>query len=251
MSENANPESTPPATETPSSSAAPTATWRAGQHSRFAGRSAEEILGIAETLADVATRFNQPIPQQQPQPSRFDLDLPDEEYLTGRQVKGILQQLAQQQPQGDPVAQAQAAGALYLAVKNDPSNRDVFAKWEAEVRQEVSKLPVPYWNLDTLTSIVKIVRSNHVDELAAEKAQRLIDESHPTIRSGSGGGSGSVPNAQLTLQAEGIPAEWKALAAREGIDEAKVREFCELSGITEAQYYADLAKYGKGSMIRG
>jgi hypothetical protein len=204
---------------------------------------AAEIHGYAEGLANVAERFNQPVPQAQP--DRFDLDLPDEEYLSGKQVKGILRQY---QPV-DQAARNLGAQALYGQVR--AACADDFKRWGPEIDRHIGQIDRAYWTYDALISIVKLVRGEHVDELVAEKAQRLANESHPTIRSGSGG-SGSGPHTQqTTLDSDTVPAEWRAKALKEGIDEAKVTEFCQMTGQTREQYYAELAKYGKGAHISG
>lgn len=194
-------------------------------------------------------RFNQPTPQPQAPVNRFDFDLPDDEFLTGRQVRGILNQMASQPGPVDNEARAQnAANAWGMAEIKHP---DEFKRWGQEIRNEAAKLPVQYWNLDNLSQIVRIVRSNHIEELAAEKAQRLINESHPTIRSGTGG-SGSGPlTQQISVEADGVPKGWATQAKAAGITEAEVREFCAQVGITPEQYMADLVKYGKGAVIRG
>lgn len=236
------------------SSTAPTSgepsRWAAPQHSRFAGRTAEEILGIAELAVDQLSKFNQPVPQPQAQPqaNRFDLDLPDDEYLTGRQVKGILQQVANQPPPVDQQARNLAAQSVYAAAQIRWGEE--FRRWKPEIDGEIRKLPVEYWTNDNLDVIVKMVRSNHIDELAAEKAQRLLNESHPTIRSGTGG-SGGVPSTQRTLADQNLPDGWKQQAASAGITEATVLEFCQITGQTPEQYLASVEAYGKGAVIRG
>lgn len=243
---NSEPTTPAPSPTAPPSGAAAPEQWRAGT-GRYAGMTAEQILGIAEGLAVVAERFNQPVPQAPPDPvDRFSLD--DESYVQGKEVKQILRQVLNQAPPQDYGARQLAAQSVYGLLKLQYPEE--FRKWEPEIRAEASKLPLDYWNLDNLTTIIRIVRGNHVDEIAAEKAQRLVDESHPTIRSGTGG-SGSVPRENLTLEAEGIPAEWKAAAKAQGLTEAQVREFCELAGITERQYYQDLMKWGKAGVIHG
>lgn len=239
---------------TPSSPAsAPTSgaePWKAGAHSRFAGRSPEEILGIAEALASVAERFNQPVPQPVEQPrNRFDFDIPDDQYVDGRQVKQILTQFANQPAPVDYIARQQAIAQAIYTLKRDHAAD--FQKWGSEIQAEWNKLPQEYWNVDTLGQLIRIVRSNHVDEIAAEKAQRLRDESHPTIRSGSGG-SGSVPNTQSNVFETG-PQDLLARARQVGIsNEAELHAACkELGGVTPEQYVAELEKYGRSAIVRG
>jgi hypothetical protein len=253
MSENEQPPSTPETTSNPSPTAPPTgaASWVAPQHSQFAGRSAEEILGIAEMAASQLARFNQtPQVPVQPPVNRFDYDLPDDEYLTGKQVKGIMQQLQNQGPPVDSTARALAAQSLYTNLR--AQHAESFKRWGSEIDREIGKLDVSYWTYDHLNTIVNMVRANHVDELVAEKAQRLANESHPTIRSGTGG-SGSGPHTQQrTLDSETMPKGWLEKARSQGIDESTVREFAQMQGITPDEYLAQVEQYGKnGAVIRG
>ena len=195
-------------------------------------------------------RFNQ-TPQAPEQPkNRFDFDLPDDEYLTGRQVKGIMQQIANQGPPVDTTARNLAAQGLYSNIRQ--SRADEFKRWGSEIDAEIRRLPVEYWTYDALNTIVKMVRANHVDELVAERAQRLRDESHPTIRSGSGGSGSGIPTQQRSLESETLPRGWVERAKANGIDESVVREFAQIAGITPDEYLADVEKYGKnGAVIRG
>jgi hypothetical protein len=222
--------------------------WTAGQHSPFAGRSAEEILGIAEAQAAMLNRPVQVQMPQQQQYGRFDLDIADEDYVDGKRLKQIVSRFANNAQSVDYGARQQAAGALLATV--EMRRADDFRRWGLEIRQELVKLDPGNWTLDNLNIVVDIVKSRHIDELAAEKAQRLVSESHPTIRSGTGGTAG-VPYKQKTMSSDGVPAEWRQAASAAGITEQQIWEFCQQAGISEEQYYSDLIKYGKGGTIHG
>ena len=254
MPEPETPASTPETTPSPSPTPPPSgaANWVAPAHSQFAGRSAEEILGIAEMAAAQLARFNQqPHVPEQPK-NRFDYDLPadDSEYLQVGQVRRLIGAIANQPAPVDETARQIAAQGLYGNIRTTRS--DEFKRWQSEIDAEIRKLPVQYWTYDALNTIVNMVRANHVDELVAEKAQRLAGEQHLTIRSGTGG-SGSGPNTQQrTLDSDTLPRGWVDRARSLGIDESTVREFAQMQGITPDDYLADVEKYGKnGAVIRG
>ena len=239
--------------ETPSDPGGPPGTtaepprWVAGQHSSFAGRSAEEILGIAEAQAAMLAR---PVQVQVPQQmSRFDLDIADEDYVDGKRLKQLVSRFANNPNTVDYGARQQAAGALLATVEMRRSEE--FKRWGMEIRQELVKLDPGNWTLDNLNIVVDIVKSRHIDELAAEKAQRLVSESHPTIRSGTGGTGSGVPYKQQNMDSEGVPREWAQAAKAAGISEQQIWEFCQAAGISEQQYYTDLIKYGKGGHVHG
>jgi hypothetical protein len=219
----------------------------AGQHSAFAGRSAEEILGIAEAQAAM---LNRPVQVQVPQQqySRFDMDVPDDDYVSGKQLKALASRFANNAHSVDYGARQQAAGALLATV--EMRRHEEFKRWGTEIRQELVKLDPGNWTLDNLNIVVDIVKSRHIDELAAEKAQRLVSESHPTIRSGTGGSNG-VPYKPKTMDSDGVPREWTQAAKAAGISEQQIWEFCQAAGISEETYYNDLIKYGKGGTIHG
>lgn len=224
--------------------------WVAGQNSAFAGKTAEEILNIAEAQAQALSRPVQvQVPQQPVQYSRFDLDMADDDFVDGKRLKALVNRFAQNPNTIDYAARQQAAGALLATI--EMRRAEDFRRWGTEIRQELLKLDPGVWTLDNLNIVVDIVRSRHIDELAAEKAQRLVNESHPTIRSGSGGSGSGVPYKPMTMESEGVPREWREAARAQGITEQQIWEFCAQAGITEEQYYKDLVKYGKGGVIHG
>lgn len=214
----------------------------------------EEILGIAtgqaaalENANALLNRFNQPaaVPEQR---NRFDFDVPDDQYVEGRHVNAILRQLANQPTPTDPVARQLAAQGLLSAIRMERA--DEFKRWGNEINGEIQKLPPEYWTVDNLNTLVNVVKSRHIDELVTEKARLFADESHPTIRSGSGG-SGGVSPTQLTLSSDRLPKSWVDKAKAMGVDEHTVREFCQVTGQTEDQYLAEIERYGKNGVVRG
>ena len=245
MPENEQPKTEPqtPAAGTPTP-ISPPAEWTAGPQSRFAGKTKEEILGIAEGLAVVAERFNQPIVQAPPV-NRFDLDLPDDQYVDGRQVKQLLAQYANAPAPTDPRAAQAILGIVQM------QRADEFKRWGGEIQGFIRGMALEHWTLDNLNMAVDIVKSRHIDDLAAEKAQRIINESHPTIRSGSGGSGGVLHTQQRTLADASLPKTWVDQARARGIDESVVREFAAMQGTTPEEYLAEVEKYGKGAVIRG
>lgn len=215
----------------------------------LAGKTAEEILGIAQGLIEANQRPIQV--QAQPQPmSRFDMDIADDDYVDGKKLKDMVRRMAAFNPNTlDYGARQQAAQALLATV--EMRRGDEFRRWGPEIRSELSKLDPGAWTLDNLNIVVDIVKSRHIDELAAEKAQRLVNESHPTIRSGAGGSASGTPYRQPTLQDDDVPKEWRQAAQAVGITEQQVWEFCQAAGISEEQYYRDLKKYGKSGFVNG
>ena len=102
------------------------------------------------------------------------------------------------------------------------------------------------WTLDNLETVVKLVKVDHIDELAREHAQQLASQMEPTIRSIGAGGSVSVPiDKAHSLESDKIPVEWKKRALAAGVTENVVREFCQTNEMTVEQFYKQFDHLGK------
>lgn len=227
------------------------------------GRSQAEVNQIAALAVEQLARFNQsPAPlQHQPQhhpngvppvATRFDLDLPDDDFISGRQMKALLQQYGQSQGQGDPVARRLALSNTMQTIQQ--MEADAFKRWGPELHIEISKIPEAMRDLDNLQLVVQIVRGRHVQELVDEQARqqaaRLTQEHVATIRSGTGG-STTIPNTQLDLKSDELPEHWRNLAQEHGLTMAAVQEFCQATGDTMESYFETVKKHGKGSVVHG
>lgn len=220
------PTSTPPGTTAPASPVA-AEPWRAGANApRWAqGKSAEEILGIADALLQAAPAPAPAAPVAPPQPT-FD----DNDYLTGAQVK---QYIAAQQNNNGAVELAASAnlGLLRSQYASD------FNKYGHEITAKLSGVPKNLWTLDNLETVVKLVRADHLDEIAQERATQLAANMPGTIRSTGAGSDFPAVNRETSLESEKIPAEWKRRAAAANVTERIVDEFCRANDITPAEFY--------------
>lgn len=192
---------------------------------------AEQILGIAKTAVDMLNGSAAPPAPAAPAAPAFDVA--DEEYLTGAQVKRLL--AAQRgAPDADPGVQMAADANLAFVRREFASD---FSKWSGEIDALIARVPANMRTIDNLTRVVKMVRSDHVEEIAAERAQQLATTLAPTIRP-TGGGSASAPvSPEYSLESEKIPAEWKERARAAKITEDTVRQFCYANGMTVEAFY--------------
>jgi hypothetical protein len=213
------------------------------------GKTAEEVLGIAEKLTGVVQTYvqtNAPLPTQPaptynvPTPTAPTFD-PDS-YIQRRDMETLAPRMIQDTvaPQFKSLYENLAQSNLETVKR---SNAVIFEKYGPEVYSYLAKVPIEQRTVDNLTTIVKLVRADHVDELASEIASRRVAEMEPTLRSN---GSPAVPVAtqeqKYTLQSDAIPQDWKDRAATAGLTEQAVEEFCRANDMTKAQFYSQFGK---------
>lgn len=247
------PSSAAPGTSTGAASPSPTVVaaepWRAGPTapSWAQGKTPEEILGLAVQLNDALGAVNQRPANGAPQPQNgnggngasaapFEADA----YVSGRELMAHAPSLVDQAvgPRFAGLYEMQAGTNLML-VKQDPKHADVFTKYGPEVNAILAQVPKERWSIDNLQKVVKMVAADHLDDLARLKAERLVADQGMTLRSsGAPLPSQPAPQPSNTLASEKIPTEWKERAAKAGITEATVREFCTVNNMTEEQFYS-------------
>jgi hypothetical protein len=183
-------------------------------------------------------------PVQQPPQQQYNA----EANLTYGDVNRIAPDLINQavNPQFQNVYQSLAQQALD-SVKRD--NGAIFDKYGPEVYSYLAKVPINDRTVDNITTIVKLVRGNHVEEIGREIAGRLVAEMEPQLRSN---GSPSLQVAQskpeYTLQSENIPKDWKDRAAQAGLTEQAVEEFCRANDMTPKDFYT---QFGTQAITEG
>ena len=180
----------------------------------------------------------------------------DDDYMTGRDVRALLTQAAAQQ------VTPQLNQAIDLAVSsNMAAARQLYTKefqrFGPEITAKLAAVPKNLWTLDNIETVIKLVKVDHHAELVREEATQLAATMEPTIRSTGAGGSVPVPLKEHSLASDRIPAEWKERAARVGVTEQVVRDFCQANDTTVEAFYkqfdtprntivADIGKVGNG-----
>jgi hypothetical protein len=169
----------------------------------------------------------------------------DDDFATGAQVRGYIDQRAQQFQQTlGATAEQTASMARGLVESQDP---EPFKRWGREIDQLLQNVPKHQWTLDAVRQAVRIVKADHVDELAAEKAERLAAERIPTMRSNGGAGTGSGPTTTYAgLDSPDIPDHWKRSAAAVGLSEREMQEFCAANGMTPEQF---VGQFKQGNIL--
>ena len=237
------PSPTPPTTTSGSVTPPETPVWRAGPNAPqwAANKTGDELLAQNIAMYGVLERFNQQntVPQQPTQVSAQQGvgEIADDDFLTGRQAKDLLNRFQQQFSQPNPDVVNLAASASLGIIQQKYAKE--FAKYGPEIQATLTQVPKTAWNLDNLERVVKFVRSEHISELAHEEAERMLAEMAPTMRSTGGAGSGLVPqtNNDRTLQSEKIDAGWRERAAKAGLTEQQLDDFCAKNDMTRDQFF--------------
>jgi hypothetical protein len=241
MPEIENTLTSPAATPTPSSTlpgttaGVPTtpvaADWRAPAGTKFAGMTAEQVLGIAQTATDMLqTNVAPPQPPAAPAPAAHDVG--DDEYMTGRDFRRALEA---QRATPDMTAVTLAADANLSIVRGQFAQD--FGRYGGEINALIDRVPANLRTIDNLRRCVNMVRSDHVDEIAAERAAQLAATIAPTLRPTGGGSAPAAVSREHSLESEKIPDAWKARARAANITEGTVSEFCRANGMSEADFY--------------
>jgi hypothetical protein len=187
-------------------------------------------------------QYQQP-PAQQPRP------FANEEYVSPAELQAYAPQAIQQYiaPQ---LQQTQAALASMALEQVRRDNAQIFQKYAGEVNELLAKVPVEQRTVDNLRLITDIVRGRHVEELASERASRLVAEMGTTVRSNGGQGAGgfqaSDTNSSSVLQNEKVPASWRAMAERVGLNERTIDDYLQANGMTREQF---VEQFNRGGIV--
>lgn len=196
------------------------------------GRTATEVLSLTQRLVE---RFTPPVAQAPaPVPSPAPQVFGPDDYVTGGQMQQAFTQYVQPDVQS---AQDLAASAVYSFAQM--KHQKEFSKYGPEIAQRLAGVPKKMWTLDNVETVVKLVKADHFADYQAEWETENRAKVEATIRSGGVGGSPPVAqqDKQNSLESEKIPVEWKTRAAKAGVTESTVREFCALNDMTPEQFY--------------
>lgn len=247
------PDEPTPTPSTPSSTEPPGSAWKAGENAPAwaRGKTPEEILGIAQQREQYLTQALQQAAQasyQTPQNTAQPTQVQDDDYLTGKQFKEVVGQYGQ----GVNSALVNAYEQTYqVALRSLRSEfKKDFELWGPEIMSKLQSLPLHLRNLDTMETVVKLVRSEHLDDLVKDQAQEMLATGNLTLRSnGSGQGYPGAPQSSNPLESEKLPADLKARLARQNVTMETVREFCRMNGTTVEQWLAEAEKAGSGVIV--
>lgn len=208
------------------------------------GKTASEVVGIGQQLYTTLERTiagqqpprpAAPAPQAAPQIGADD-------FLTAGQLSAYAPQLIQQHvnPTLQRMVETNAQNTLAFVRQK---HAETFQKYGPEVHAYLANVDKADWNVETLEKVVRLVRADHVEDIASEIATRRLSEAEVAWRS-SGAALPSVPqsNPSNSLQSEKIPSDWKARAEKAGITERTVLEFCQANDMTPDSFFAQFER---------
>lgn len=201
------------------------------------GKSASEVLEITTKLANVVQQNNlsQPPPRvEQPAPA-FSPD----DYITGSHLQSWGQQAVRDyvNPQLETLKTMTAQTNLNFVEREFA---DDFRRYGPEIHANLAQLTDKnLWTVDNLRRVVKFVKADHVEELAQERAARLVAEMEPNLGRSSGAPAVPVPTTdpKLSIKSESIPSAWRERAEKVGLTEQAVDEFCRANEMTREEFF--------------
>lgn len=168
----------------------------------------------------------------------------DDDLIDGKTMKAML--AAVQAPQQDPYQQQSLAQLAYGQVRQmEPK---VFQKWEPEILRHLNTMPKNLWTVDNINLVVKMVKAEHVEELASEKADALIAQRGFSTRT-----TGAAPNGQghanseVSLESDELPTDYRDRLKKAGVTMETVRSFCAANGMSVKSWF-ESAKKNAGVM---
>ena len=218
------------------------------------GKTPQEIAQLAREAVQVAQQsvMNQPVYQQPPpyQSAQVPAQQPQwmqqpDEYMTGRNMQEAgsyfltaAQQAAQQQ--SAPAIEIAAQNAVGLAKMQYAKD---FQKYGPEINSYLARVPKANWTLDAVETVVNLVRSRHVDDIARERAEEMIAQGqHPGLRAT---GAGSPPNSPASDPFAALSDPQKERLAKAGLRLPDIQRFCEANNLTVDKW---LKLYGGSAM---
>jgi len=178
-------------------------------------------------------------PVTSPTRTTFDTDAPldPEAYITGKDAIALADRIvARIQQQAQPTLDTAASAVYGMAALRHAKE---FGKYEPEIQTLLARVPKAQWTLDTMDTVVKLVKADHMADYRSEWEQEFVGKMEPTMRSIGNAGSASAPSVDKSqsLESEKIPTDWKLRAQKAGITESTVAEFCRANDMTTEAFF--------------
>lgn len=197
------------------------------------GKTMDEVAALSDQMYAELVKRQPAAPAAAPAPAtNGTAGLPtDDLWLTNPTAAGQMLLAHARQNEFAPAFanMAQQLGATAReVVKRDYA--DDFRKWGPEIDLYINQMDPQYRTIDNITKVVGVVRGNHIDEIAAERAQAKLNEmlnAGTVIRSGGApnGTATAMPGAAVDFTKAELPAEYARTLSRYGVTSEKLDEF--------------------------
>lgn len=213
------------------------------------GRTADEVAEAAQNLYDELTRLSSQPPSSAPEPTNMStpgaLQPPDPQLIYTdaaryqRELIAYQNALYQQQfaAQASPIAARLAETDKQLS--RNGRYADVWKRWESEIEAKLAGIPIEQRNLALYDQAAQLVRADHIDELAQERAEQL--QSNAGAGTERSGGNTSSPSYTLDKLDEVYDGEHPFFvnAREQRVTKDMIREHCRKMKISVDEFVAN------------
>lgn len=219
------------------------------------GKTSEEILGLVESQNRVITQHisipTPPAPAPQTPPAASGQWTSDDPYATPQQVQSWTKLAIEQQvgPMYQKVIEQNAQTALSIAQRDE---QQMFQRYGPEINAMLATVSKDMWTVDNVKKVVKLVKADHVEELARERAGQLAAENPGLLRS-NGAAIPAVSSNQpdVSLKSERLPADYRDRLANAGVTESVMDEFLRANDMTREAFIQMIEKTAITEKQRG
>lgn len=222
---------------------------------------AERLRQQADEWRSIAMQNQQTQQYQQPaQPQAFSYQQQAPQYPSAqlmmenpaeydRQMQAYIAHTNQQSAQA-AVQQASsfitpqlASQGKYLS-QSDPRNAEIWQKWghEIELAMVKSGLQPLQQTKEAWDTVVRFVKSDHIDELAYERAQKLAQTSGFGTESGANVSSAPSPQSDTLATFWASDSDWVRRAKESGMTLQDLRKHVSAQQVSEQQWVEDMTK---------
>lgn len=156
----------------------------------------------------------------------------DDDFVTGAQMRELIETTRNASAE----SAVELAASSMLGLARQQYSQD-FARYGPEITSKLAGVPKHLWTLDNLSTVVRLVRSDHLDEIVRERATQLAAGAPGDIRSLGGSAPAATVVREHSLESEKIPVEWKRRAQAAGVTERVVDEFCRANDMSPEAFY--------------
>lgn len=248
MSTEANPPNTAEPSATPSAS--PSSPPASGPPPEFRftsdanvpawaqGKTASEVLNLAQQMEQALRNTQPPPPPSQPAyapPTGMPSD--DEFLVRPREATTRVAEQLFAEKLAPALAGMQGMASMFATNQRmfaEGKFPEEFRKYGPEIDTLMAQATPEQRTFDNYEKVVTFIRGKHMDEIAAERAQRLVAQGGFGERSGGAGLAGTAQSSGVDFAK--LPQGVGKIAERVGLTEAMVRDFCKANNMTPEQW---------------